>query len=111
MSQDSETQTLSSFAGGEELRLQEILEPMEDELQKLQLEIVELQAKYKASKNDVEYYKTRLNMLESDIDLLANKECKCHSDLIKERNKKDSEQEPYLQSVKGKYRSITDNQC
>lgn len=99
MSQDSETQTLSSFAAGEDLRLQEILEPLEDELQKLQLEIVELKAKYTVSKNDVKYYKARLN------ELLANKECKCQSDLMKENNKNDPEQEQYLQSVKG------NNQC
>ena len=61
MDLESETGTLCSFPVGEDL----IRETLEDELQKLQLENIELKSKYKAVKTDSQ---SRIEQLESEIE-------------------------------------------
>ena len=78
MDLESETGTLCSFPVGEDL----IRETLEDELQKLQLENIELKSKYKAIKNQLQNYQTLNNELESEIAMLASKEKKYTTDLI-----------------------------
>ena len=78
MDLESETGTLCSFPAGEDL----IRETLEDELQKLQLENVELKSKYKAVKNELQNYQTLNNELESEIAMLASKEKKYPTGLI-----------------------------
>ena len=55
----------------------QLRETLKDELQKLQLENIELKLKYKAAKNEVKHYQERLNEVESEIKLQAIKESKC----------------------------------
>ena len=78
MDLESETGTLCSFPAGEDL----IRETLEDELQKLQLENIELKSKYKAIKNQLQNYQTLNNELESEIAMLASKEKKYTTGLI-----------------------------
>ena len=76
-----------------------------DELQKLQLENIKL--KYKASKDKVKRYQSRLNKLESENKLLKSKECKCQNDLKGEKHRNDLLQRQYnalITEVKCKYR-------
>ena len=77
MNQESETETLYSFPAEEDL-----LRETQNELQKLQLENIELKSKYKAVKNELKNYRTLNDELESEIVMLASKEKKYQKDLI-----------------------------
>ena len=77
MNQESETDTLYSFPAEEDL-----LRETQNELQKLQLENIELKSKYKAVKNELKNYRTLNDELESEIVMLASKEKKYQKDLI-----------------------------
>ena len=78
LDQDSETGTLCSFPAGEDL----IRETLENELQKLQLENIELKSKYKAVKNELQNYQILNHELESEITMLASKGKKYPKDFI-----------------------------
>ena len=71
MTQESETETLYSFPAEEDL-----LRETQNELQRLQLENIELKSKYKAVKNELQNYQTLNDELESEIGMLASKEKK-----------------------------------
>ena len=77
MTQESETETLYSFPAEEDL-----LRETQNELQRLQLENIELKSKYKAVKNELQNYQTLNDELESEIGMLARKEKKYQNDLI-----------------------------
>ena len=66
----SDTETLCSFPAGEDL----FRETLADELQKLQLENIELKSKYKAVKNELQNYHTLNHELESENRRLASNE-------------------------------------
>ena len=78
LDQDSETGTLCSFPAGDDL----IRETLENELQKLQLENIELKSKYQAVKNKLQNYQTLNTELESEIAMIASKDKKYPKDFI-----------------------------
>ena len=77
MTPESETETLYSFPAEEDLLLE-----TQNELQRLQLENIELKSKYKAVKNELKNYQTLNDQLESEIVMLESKEKKYQKDLI-----------------------------
>ena len=81
-------------------------ETFEDELQKLQLANIKLKSENKVYKNKIKYYQERLNDLQSEIKLLANKKCKCQSEFKAEETRNDSLQQQNNAMVNCKYRLI-----
>ena len=98
MTQESETETLYSFPPEEDL-----LRETQIELQRLQLENIELKSKYKAVKNELQNYQTLNDELESEIGMLASKEKKCQKDLIELKASSQSRKEQ-LESEIEKYK-------
>ena len=98
MTQESETETLYSFPAEEDL-----LRETQKELQRLQLENIELKSKYKAVKNELQNYQTLNDELESEIGMLARKEKKYQNDLIELKASSQSRKEQ-LESEIEKYK-------